>query len=198
LTSHLNFQDHPLADESLARPPLSRIDAVCIGPCLTRLDMDLEADEEYRYKPPAALTINNEDGSAITLRQFVSEAHAYLNEHMDEIKKLKGEMYGKLEIRDDGTRVRTITYGQSYFPPDIALFFRRVHAVSIDEAVQISVDVFAEGEFDWTTDEFWTIQRRQAKHCEDKRGGRPRTDFPPLRSVRTAGETTQTAVEVSY
>jgi hypothetical protein len=54
--------DLSLADESIANPPLDRVDEVYISDCLGKLDYD------FWYKPPAALTIHNKDNSPITLR----------------------------------------------------------------------------------------------------------------------------------
>lgn len=80
--------------------------------------------------------------------------HAYLNEHMEEIKGVKGELYGEVVMRDDGTKVREITYGQTYLPLNIAFDFSRVYAVAVDEAVWISVKMLTEGEHACSTDGF--------------------------------------------
>ncbi|KAF1950075.1 hypothetical protein CC80DRAFT_598496 [Byssothecium circinans] len=162
-TTTVPFLTHAFADESLAQPPLSRIDKVLLADCWGKTDQELFMPEEYRYKPPPALTITNDDGSAITLGQFVSHVHAYLNTHMEEVKKVKGEMYGKLVTKEDGRMVREITYGESWLPPDISFFFSQVYAMLVGEEVWVSVKVFAEGEFGWDVDRFWEIMGAQAR-----------------------------------
>lgn len=169
--------DHPstiplfgssFADEALADPPIHRVHKVWMGDCMSKRDYDY-GPEEYRYQPPAPLTITNEDGSGITIGQFVRKVHVYLNENMEELKKVKGELYGREVIRADGSRGRDIIYGQPYLPPDIKLFFKRVHAVSVDEEVWISVDVWASGEMGYSDEWFWGVQLKQAQWCEQKR-----------------------------
>lgn len=91
---------HHLADKSLAEPPLNRIDQVHINDCSEKASrqnryLDDSDDETDRYNPPAPIDICNEDGNSITLGQFVTKVHVYLNEHADEIKKVKSELYGK-------------------------------------------------------------------------------------------------------
>ncbi|CAO2655985.1 Nn.00g047880.m01.CDS01 [Neocucurbitaria sp. VM-36] len=146
------FFGNPSAQESIAQPPLNRVE-VNIGEFLNKRSLDY-GEEEDRYKPPAALIIENVDGSPITVGHYVTQAHAYLNEHIEEIKKVKGELYGKVEKRDDGTTVRSITYGQPYLPPDTKIFFKR-------------------GEVNISSDEFWPIQLRQAHRHEKRRGQEP-------------------------
>jgi hypothetical protein len=154
---------HPLANESIANPPISRVDKLCIGECLEKYSFDY-APEEYRYRPPAAGTIINDDGSPITRGQFVTETYAYFKEHMEEVKKVKGELHGKDELKEDSTVRRVITYGQPYLPPDIVIYFHRIDAVCIDNSVsqilQISVTSLAEGELGFTSDKFWAMQRK--------------------------------------
>lgn len=165
-TTDVPLFGHHLANESIANPPLSRIDEVCIGECLDRVDMHYE--EEKRYKPPPALTIDNEDGSPIALGQFVTEVHAYLNLHMEELKRAKGELYGRVSVAEDGTMVRTIT-DEPYLPPDIGFFFSRVSTIQIGQIVRLSTQVFAEGEHWRTADQFWASQLILAQRREQPR-----------------------------
>jgi hypothetical protein len=158
-TTNVPLFGHPLADEPIADPPFSRIDEVCIGECLVQMDY------RYEYKAPPALTINNEDGNPITLGQFVTETHAYLNVHMEELKKAKGLLYGKVVKNEDGSWTSTVS-DKPYLPPNIAFFFSKVWAVQIGQIVRISTHVFAEGEDTRSTDQFWATQLRQAHSHE--------------------------------
>jgi hypothetical protein len=87
--------------------------------------MDLRLPEEYRYKPPADLTISNEDGRPITLRQFVTEVHAYLNlpDVMGDIKKMKAAFLGHPVTREDGSQGRNTIYGHPVKLPEEVQFF---------------------------------------------------------------------------
>jgi hypothetical protein len=165
-TTNVPLFGHHLANESIANPPFSRVDEVCIGECLNRVG--LHHEEEDRYKPPPALTINNEDGSPIALGQFVTEAHAYLNLHMEELKLAKGELYGRVSVAEDGTMVRTIS-DEPYLPPNIGFFFWRVHAIHIGQIVRFNTEAFAEGEKFCRADKFWARQLKVVQNPEQSR-----------------------------
>jgi hypothetical protein len=164
-TTNVPLLGHPLADKSIANPSFSRIDKVYIGECLDKVVVRHEIPEEYRYKPPPPMTINNEDGSPITLGQFVTQTHAYLNIHMKELKRVKGELYGELVKNEDGSWTRSIS-DKPYLPPNIAFFFSKVWAVQVGQIVQISTLVFAEGQDFRSTDQFWATRLRQAHSHE--------------------------------
>ncbi|KAJ4371596.1 hypothetical protein N0V83_004816 [Neocucurbitaria cava] len=168
------FFSDAAAEESIAQPPLSRVE-VRIDDCLANRLEEMYFDEEDQSNPPADLTIENADGSPITVGQFVSQVHPYMNEHMEENKKVKGEIYGRAEKREDGTEVRVNIYGQPYLPPDIGFFFSRVWAVGHNDYVRLNVSSFAEGEIGTSVDDFWAIQLRQARMCEQKRYGEQAT-----------------------
>jgi len=161
-TTNVRLFDHPLADESLANPPFTRIDEVCISECLNKVDVRME---ECQYKPPPALTIDNEDRKPTTLGQFVVQTHTYHNLHIEEFKRAKGELYGKVSMNEDGIWSRTIR-DEPYLPPNIAFFSRRVFLVQIGQIVHFSTQCFAEGEGFRSTDQFWTTQLRLAYSCE--------------------------------
>ncbi|USP78067.1 hypothetical protein yc1106_05341 [Curvularia clavata] len=162
-TTDVPLFGHPLAKESIAVPPVSRIDKLCIAECLDRVDYRME--EAYQYKPPPPLTIHNEDGSAISIGQFVTEAHAYLNLHAEALKDAKGRLYGIPGETDPITGICTIV--DHYLPPSTRLFFKRVDAVQIGEINQFSVSVFAEGEMFITAEDFWDRQLVGVRFCPD-------------------------------
>lgn len=81
--------DHALAEAGLGTPSLSRIQ-VNSRECLEKFDLSYDSDGDLElcdYQPPPSLIIENEDGRSITLRQFVTEVHAYSNKHLQEDKK---------------------------------------------------------------------------------------------------------------
>lgn len=129
------FED-PSADEELAVPSLSRFE-VASAECLDKRSFDY-TPEPQRYQPPPSLIIKNADGGSITLRQFVTEVHAYMNEHMDEIKKTLDGLY--------------------QIPVDERILFRRVYAVGTDDNdIRLSVSLSPKAERT-SLDQFWTTQ----------------------------------------
>jgi hypothetical protein len=125
-------------------------------------------NEECQNESGAALTIKNEIGSPITIGQFVSQVHEYVNENIDEVKNVKGRYYGKVETWEDGTSARVATYGQPYLPSDVAIFFSKVRATSVEDTVSMTISLFPAGEMGRSTDAFWQIQIRQAHARKQK------------------------------
>jgi hypothetical protein len=169
-TTYLPFFDHPAANESLADPPLSRIEAFSHD-ILMKEDMELEYDEEDRYKPPANLSINNEDGRPITLRQFITEANAYLNqpEIMEDIKNVKALFLGYLVTRPDGSQGKDIIYGHpGKLPEDVEFFFWRAMVFEREGTVTFDMWMFLDGEF-VGAERFWVDRLRRAYEYEQER-----------------------------
>lgn len=155
-----------LANKSITNPPLSRIDEVCIAECWDRVDY--RYGEEFRYKPPPSLTIYNKDGSPITLGQFVTEVHAYLNLHAEELKTAKALTYGRARPIDSTDRVPA--YGEYYLPSNVRFFFWKAEGVRIGENfVRVSVQFFVEGERLTTVEQFWDKQLAFVQACEQQR-----------------------------
>ncbi|EMD61574.1 hypothetical protein GGP41_004175 [Bipolaris sorokiniana] len=81
------FFEHASADADFGLPSLSRLE-VKSRECDEKFRLSYDSDPtESSYQPPPPLIIQNEDGASITFRQFVTEVHAYLNEHFEEVKK---------------------------------------------------------------------------------------------------------------
>lgn len=58
--------------------------------CMGKFDLSYDSDGDLEmcpYRPPPSLIFENEDGRSITLRQFVTKVHAYLSEHMEQVKQ---------------------------------------------------------------------------------------------------------------
>lgn len=158
---------HSLAITSLFYPPLSRIQ-VSIGICEKKGPevnwMEAEEEEErFQYKPPAKLIINNNDGTPITLGgQFVTETHAYLSHNADEIKKIKGEMYGERVTNEDGSVHMVCTYEHPVIlPPHIGIYVSRIWASRAnDGTVTLRVTVYADEDFLLASETFWWSRLR--------------------------------------
>jgi hypothetical protein len=137
--------DHSSADESLAVPGLSSLE-VASAECLDKYENSY--DEGSR--PPPLLFIENEDGKSITLRQFVTEVHAYMNENIAEIKKaLRGQYTSSV---------------------DDMIFFRRVWAVGTsDDNIRLSISLVP-GMERTKMEDFWSAHLHQARMHANQRG----------------------------
>jgi hypothetical protein len=168
-TVNMAFLGHPLADESIFDSPLSCIEQITIRDFADLEDMQIYYPKEERYQPPAALKINNENGSPITLRQFVTELHAYVDRNLEEIKRIKGVTYGEPVTHADGTQGRIITAGRPVkLPDDIRIFFNRGMPCDRDGSVHIIVSLFAEGERFWPNG-FWAPRLTMIRVYEAQR-----------------------------
>ena len=86
------FFDHSSADADFGVPSLNRIE-VKSRECEEKFKLSYDREpEEDSYRPPPPLVIQNEDGASVTLRQFVTKIHTYLNEHVDEVKRAQRVM----------------------------------------------------------------------------------------------------------
>ncbi|KAF2477209.1 uncharacterized protein BDR25DRAFT_44344 [Lindgomyces ingoldianus] len=152
------FFSHASADESFAIPPLSRVE-VTISDCVTKRDFDKRPDP-FRSQPPPLLIIH-EDDQPITLKQFVTKVHAYLNHHMDEIKRVKGDCYRE-----------SIEQGRLYLPDSVGFFFKSVYAnapVDNKDLIRVAVAVFADSEFGLSVDRLWASNLRYTDWHENDR-----------------------------
>jgi hypothetical protein len=159
-----------LLDSTLGHEPLydrlcNRIDEIIIRDFSDREDRDIYYPKEERYKGPPALEINNEDGRPITLRQFVTEAHAYVARNMEELRRVLSTTYGELIIHEDGTREhRTICGRPVKLPDDLRIFFAFVMAFirEKDGKNVIIVRLIAEGGPLWSPS-FWANRQKNIK-----------------------------------
>lgn len=72
------FLSHPLAKESLTLPPVNRIQIISRD--IFEARHFYLAPEDYQYE---AKTIENADGSPITIKDFVIQVHNHLSQHRD-------------------------------------------------------------------------------------------------------------------
>jgi hypothetical protein len=159
-TTLIPLFESPLANESIATPPLSRIDEIRIAECENKQDYH-EQHDDFGYKAPTPLTIANPNGKPITLGQFVTEVQEYYNTNIAAVKRIKAETYGRLN--ESGGR--TVTYGELYLPDDVGFWFHRQFATDREGKVRVSVEVQVEGEA-WTRNgmnRFWEMQLRTAE-----------------------------------
>lgn len=170
--SVISLFDHSSADEGLAIPSLSRIE-VGSAECLDKYDLSFDGSPEPDgYRPPPSLVIENRDGGSITVRQFVTEVHAYMNEHMDEIKKALGGIYT--------TPVDEMNM----------VFFRRAWAVESPDDNNVRLYVSLEPTAERTSmEQFWATQLHQAR-MDDRQRHRQYAGVASL-AIRKPGSTAE-------
>ena len=142
---------HSSADEDLGVPKLSRIEV-----------MNKELVDTYNAwfdgspppegcGPPPSYFIENKDGGSITLGQFVTEVHGYLNEHMDETIKALA-MFAKKPVNE-------------------RIFFRCVWPVRTQGGnIRLAVSLSPK-ENRASMDEFWATNLHYARRHQQSYGG---------------------------
>jgi hypothetical protein len=170
------FLSHSMAYESLAHPPLTKL-SVHIQCCEEKWASN-EHEDEWRYQPPAPIVINHGDGSPITLGEFVTQTHAYLNANREQIFKCEDELYSSPEDMEHGTKV--VGYGGSdneggdgenfirggRIPVSARFCFERITLTEVDtDEFRILVSVYVEGNYGETLDMHWHQMDRAA--CEE-------------------------------
>ncbi|USP76892.1 uncharacterized protein yc1106_04166 [Curvularia clavata] len=139
--------DHALADADLGVPSLSHIE-VNSRECLEKFYLSYDSDGDLEmggYRPPPPLIIKNEDGRSITLRQFVTEVHAYLNEHLEEVKK-----------------AQWVRAAEPW--SENLLFFRRAFPRRDDDGnIIVNVEMMGHAADAETRDKMWAHQLRTAR-----------------------------------
>jgi hypothetical protein len=102
------FSNHHIASEALwnppsTTPPLTKV-LVYIDACQQKAAHDSN-DEEDRYQPPEPLLIKKDDGSPISIGNFVEGVHAYLGANKREIWMCEDEAYmGPPVSAEDGMK----------------------------------------------------------------------------------------------
>lgn len=143
--------DQYCVDEDIANPGLSRIE-VCSDECLRRYENSFDGSPEPDgYRPPPSLIIEAEDGGSVTLKQFVTEVHTYLNEYMDHVKTALRHMY-------------TISANER-------IFFRRIWARGTDnDDVRLTVSLLPKL-YSASMEQHWASHLHYARQHKDKRQG---------------------------
>ncbi len=136
------------AEEDITKSGLSRIE-VCSDECLRRYENSFDGSPEPDgYQPPPSLIIEAKDGGFITLKQFVTEVHAYLNEYMDDVKTALRQLY-KIPVNE-------------------RIFFRRVWARGTDDNdIRLSVSLLPKLK-SASMDQHWASHLHYARQHGDK------------------------------
>lgn len=147
--------DHPCVEANISVPSLRHLEVMSDDMWRSHEAWhhgDDSPEPDCACKPPPNLVIENANGRPITLRQFVTQVHAYFNEHMVKIK-------------------RAMTMFQSIIPGEaIPLFQRAWNRGTRDPDVLLSVYLTLER--DWEVmEEHWVKQLEFARRYEDGRFG---------------------------
>ncbi|KAF1844223.1 uncharacterized protein K460DRAFT_290793 [Cucurbitaria berberidis CBS 394.84] len=111
------FSGHRIASESLANPPFTNIE-VNIDRCTQKAALDETNEDEDPYEAPEPLVINKEDGSPISLQDFVFQVHEYLNANKEQLYKCEDEMYMNPVALGDGQQAVEVNPNDGEGVPD--------------------------------------------------------------------------------
>jgi hypothetical protein len=148
------FFEHSSADAEFGVPSVSRIE-VKSRECDEKFQLSYDSEpEEDGYRPPPPLIVQNKDGGFVTLRQFVTKVHAYLNQHLDEVKKAQRVMAAEPW-------------------PETLLYFRRAWPHENDDGnVIVYIEMMPHAADAKFRDILWAQQLKQAHEYEQKIQGR--------------------------
>ncbi|KAH9863551.1 hypothetical protein J1614_009483 [Plenodomus biglobosus] len=162
------FLSHPVAMESLTVPPVNRIQ-ISSEDISGAMHFHL-APEDYQYEPQ---TIENADGSPITIKDFVVQVHNHLNQHRDVIfnyRKMVGFNRRSASPRasvDPGSPVSYYTEGKH------DLFFKHASSSASSEPLMVNISTFLTGEMGKSAEAFWESQRAAAAATASRRENMP-------------------------
>jgi hypothetical protein len=149
------FFSHPLASESIADPPVSRLE-VRIQSLVEKHRYDKAS--QWRYTPPDPLIIEPTHSNYVTFYDFVTQVHWYMNAHKQEIITVKAELYGGLPDSGDDWQPTVINAPSKFggkMPANTRFFFDNVDDVSAGGKIVLDVEIFAVGEDGRSAEEFW-------------------------------------------
>jgi len=163
------FLSHPLAMESLADPPVSRLQLSSVD--LYEAKHFHVLSESYLDEP---LIIENTDGRPITFTNFVTEAHNYLGRHKDALV-LWRKTAGFSNPPPPGENVGPSSFCALYTPGEHNLFFKSASGVECPQGFFVDIGTFMEGERGRSNEALWKSQREIPAYAPLRRASRPRT-----------------------
>jgi hypothetical protein len=120
---------------------------------------DDDEDEDIDDRALVAQTMKNAEGGAIMSGQFITNIHACLNRHEEDIRPVKSEMFGKEMTDSSGSVSRGMVWGRRYRLPDtLEVHFRDVTVASRNGMVQCFTSSFHHSQGRKTIKQSWSIQ----------------------------------------
>lgn len=162
------FPSHPLAMKSLTVPPTNRI-------LISSMNIDAAmhfylAPEDYQYDPQI---IKNADGSPITIKDFVTQAHNHLSQNK-EILFNSHKMVGfNSRPPPSGAFVDPSSPVLYYTAGKHDLFFKHASSSASSDHFIVNVSTFLEGEMGKSAEAFWKSQRATATEIASRRANIP-------------------------
>ncbi|KAH4230280.1 hypothetical protein HBI06_087200 [Parastagonospora nodorum] len=161
------FLSHPLAMESLADPPVIRLQLSSVD--LYEAKHFYILSESYSDEP---VVIENTDGRPITFTDFVTEAHKYLSQHKDALVLCRKNA-GFSNPPPPGEFVGPSPLCAFYTPIEHNLFFKSAFGVECPQGFIVDIGTFMEGERGRSAEAFWKSQREMAAYATLRRASRP-------------------------
>ena len=150
---HTPLFEHPIATQSLARPPLSRVRVSSID--VKEAEAFNFASEDFQYK---ALVIKHEDGSPVTVGEFVTQAREHLNKFKRFIIAAR-KNYLSSDAGDGSTDAQATEQGQQKSLQELKVSFKDVKSNSWEDHLTVNLYTFTQGESGLSTEAFWKRQR---------------------------------------
>ncbi|KAH7091910.1 hypothetical protein FB567DRAFT_516113 [Paraphoma chrysanthemicola] len=153
----LPFLSHPLAMEFLTDPPVK---CVTISLADVREAMhSYMAPDNYQYE---LQTIENADGSPLTIKDFVMQLHSHFGQHKDLILFYRKTIGFNHHPPPPGAIIGPESRISYYTAGKHDLFFKRAFASTFSDPLILNIYTFLEGEIAVSAEAFWKSQRAHA------------------------------------
>lgn len=141
--------EHPIARQSLVQPPQNRVeilsqDALDARDCIAREPGVIPEDFEFtNFFDYTSLVIEHEDGSPVTVGEFVIQVHEHMNKFKDIITHSKDRDFwlevGKRSKDNEGNEQEDLQQG-------LKVWFKEAESQTLEGRVCIVVSTVFEGE----------------------------------------------------
>ena len=154
--------EHSIAAQPLTEPPTSklRIESIDVSTILQSRELNVDTvNEDFEYEK---LLIETEDGSPVTIGEFVAQAHEHLNQFKRIIIEFKClTIHGTFDDED------LARIGVS--KEDVKVYFSHIRSYDLIDGLEWSLSTFSPGEYGLTLEDIIRQQRKdilweQKKH----------------------------------
>ena len=135
------FLSHPLAMESIIKPSMYRIQSGCTD--ISGAEHFRQVPENYQYE---LLTIENADGSLITIRDFVVQVHSHLKQKLDVVVNYRRMVGFNAQPPPPQAKVGPDSRIAYYMPGQHGIFFKEASSSTADYRFLVSLSTFMERE----------------------------------------------------
>jgi hypothetical protein len=153
------LSSHTIATEPITSPPIYALE-VCSG------DLNDLISNENDESPPETPMTSQTSETPITILDFVTHAHAFLNQYEDGIRALRTHYADTSPERETGRLVHKHFYGFCVFCTETDIhpdfYFKDLWDHQNGDQVRVTLRTCASGEFRRTDEQLWETRRRQA------------------------------------